>query len=423
MARPGDATAMPTACLTISHTHAPTEVRERFHFPEHEIDSVLRRLMAEAPIEEAVLLCTCNRTELYFTALREEPREALAERAAGLLSTFADAPPPPPDTFRVLQGEEAVEHLFRVCAGLESQVLGENEILGQMKTAYRLACTAGANGFFTNALFHRAFRVGKRVRTETDLSRGATTIAAMAVEHAAATLGDWSDVRVLVVGAGDIAGRVAAALQARGPAALHVSSRRRERACALAERHAAGTIPLEDLPGALGNHDLVFSATASPDHVITRCALHSDPAGPLLLYDLALPRDIDPQLGEVPNVTLHTADDLSPQLAKNMAVRESEIPKAEAMVEAAVQGYARWLQELAAVPSIRRLYEISQHVRQTQVERFAKRNPSMDQDTCARLARKVVQHLMHDIVNELKRTARRAARTHETQDYWRLPDC
>lgn len=413
---------MPITCLTINHTHAPLEVRESLHVPEPSVCGTLRALREEGLLAEGVLLCTCNRTELYFRPSNPEDPD-LPKRVLEELVRLTGAPMPPQDCALTLRGEAAARHLFRVAAGLESRVFGESEILGQVKTAYRLACEAGINGFFTNALFHRAFRAGKRVRTQTTLGAGRRSAGSLAVEDAARCLNGLAGHRVLVIGSGEIAGQVLDALEEYDFAALTVMGRNRARACALAEQHRAEARPLDQLPEAVEAADAVFSATASPDYWITPETLSARPADPpLRIYDLALPRDVDPAVGDLPGVTLIDLDRLVPAATRTGdAALETDIRAAEALVESAVDGYARWLCELHAVPSIQRLLRISEDAQRTEVDRAAANVPPEEAKRLDKLARRLSQRLMNDVINELKRTARDAAKSRNSQDCWRLP--
>lgn len=403
---------MPITCLTINHTHAPIAVRESLHVPEASVCAALQTLRDEALIAEGVLLCTCNRTELYFRP-SDPPDTELPRRVLDGLVRLTGAPAPPPECALTLQGEAAVRHLFRVAAGLESRVLGENEILGQVKTAYRLACEAGTNGFYTNALFHRAFRAGKRVRARTESGAGSSSAGNLAVEDAARRMGGLTGRRALVIGSGEMADRVLQTLEEHALAELAVLSRNRARACALAGRHRADAQPLDRLPAALMSCDVVFCATASPDYLITPEMLSARPAAsPLWIYDLAMPRDADPALGNLPGISLIDLDAITPgpdSAETDRILYETGIKAAESIIEMAVDGYTRWLCELHAVPSIQRLLALCENARRAEVARAAVELPPEETHRLEKLARRLSQRLMNDIIEELKRTARVAA--------------
>jgi glutamyl-tRNA reductase len=243
------------------------------------------------------------------------------------------------------------------------------------------------------------------------------------VEDAARCLNGLAGHRVLVIGSGEIAGQVLDALEEYDFAALTVMGRNRARACALAEQHRAEARPLDQLPEAVEAIDAVFSATASPDYWITPETLSARPTErSLLIYDLALPRDVDPAVGDLPGVTLIDLDRLVPAATRTGdAALETDARAAEAIVESAVDGYARWLCELHAVPSIQRLLRISEDAQRTEVERAAANVPPEEAKRLDKLARRLSQRLMNDVINELKRTARDAAKSRNTPDCWRLP--
>ena len=415
---------MPIACLTINHTHASIEVRESLHVPEALVCAALQALRDEALIAEGVLLCTCNRTELYFRP--SDPSDTgLPQRVLDELVRLAGAPAPPPECVLTLQGEAAVRHLFRVAAGLESRVLGENEILGQVKTAYRLACEAGTNGFYSNALFHRAFRAGKRVRARNEGGAGPFSAGNLAVEDAAGRMGGLAGRRALVIGSGEMADRVLQTLEEHALAKLAVLSRNRVRACALAARHRAEAQPIDRLAVALEVCDVVFCATASPDYLIRPEMLAARPAAsPLWIYDLAMPRDADPAVGNLPGIHLADLDAIPPGPIPAETARllhETGIGAAESIIEMAVDGYTRWLCELHAVPSIQRLLALCENARRAEVARAAVELPPEETHRLEKLARRLSQRLMNDIIEELKRTARDAAGARKARDHRQDP--
>jgi glutamyl-tRNA reductase len=408
---------MPLTCLTRNHTNTPLELRETLHFPENQICGVLKRLYAEDGVDECALLCTCNRTELYLVTSPDADLEGLT----GLLGRLGNEPTLSSSSVGILHSDAAVRHLFRVAAGLESLVLGENEILGQVKSAYRLACQAQTNGYFINETFHRAFRVGKRVRNETSLCQGSTSVGTVAVAQAEEELGGFDGRRVLIVGAGEVAHMVARGLRTRFQGPLTICSRSSRRAEPLAREFSADAAAIEDLPELLPLHDVVFSATASPNYVLTPTTFAAvDADEPLVIYDLALPRDVDPAAGALAGVTVHNLDAIQPRVTRTLAEREREVPRAEAVVEEALSDYQDWRKELAAVPSIRRLLEIAEQVRAAETNRLRDlMNPS-DVPVLERGTHRMLQNLMKAIVDELKRTARDAVDSHTTGDFARL---
>lgn len=399
---------MPLRCLTWNHRNAPVALRESLHIEEAAICGVLRALRADIPLEECALLCTCHRTELYFVppAGVAAPDDTLAQRTAALLVQIAGAAVPP-ESAALLRGDAAVRHLFRVASGLESLAIGESQILGQVKAAYRLACEAGCNGFYTNACFHRAFRAGKRVRAQTRLGAAGISAADVAVAHAERALGGLAAKRVLVAGGGEIADLLLRALADRRPARVSVARRSPGRACAVPGIAVICEVPLDAIGRAAAEHDVLFSATASPGYVLTPAMLAEWPAGhALAIYDLALPRDVDPAVAALPGVVLHHLDTLAVTAPEGVA--EEDIRAAEAIVDRAMEDYRAWRRELAAVPSIRRLIAISESVRQAELEKIAAALAGPERERMERVTHRMTQRILKAIADELKRIARDA---------------
>ena len=286
--------------LGISHKTAPIELRERLALTEGRAAGVLNDLRSHAQVSEAVAISTCNRTEIYLVV--SDPVEA-ENLALGELSRQAGIRPTELiESLYSYRGIEAARHLFRVAAGLDSMIVGEAEIQGQVKRAYELALVEGATGAILNRLFRGALAAGKRVRDETRIGEGGISVPSAAVGLATRTLGDLTGRHVLLIGAGETAELTAKALAARGVEAVFVANRRYDRAIGLAERFGGSAIRLEDLPSQLEIADIVISSTNSPHHIVEREELELVAAArqhrPLLLIDLAVPRDIDPSCRE-----------------------------------------------------------------------------------------------------------------------------
>src|SRR5262245_44608524 len=297
--------------LGVSHRTAPLSLRERLALTEGRAAGVLSALVSEETISEAAALSTCNRTELYLVATDTVEAEAAAlgvlAREAGIRPTELLGP------LYALRGPDAAGHLYRVTAGLDSMILGEAEIQGQVKRAYELALVEGATGPILNRLFRGALAAGKRARTETAVGEKGVSIPSVAVELAQRSLGDLSARRVLLVGAGETSELTARALAARGAQAVFIANRRHNRAIGLAERFGGKAVRIEELPAQLASADIVVSTTNSPHHLIERTELETIMAQrkqPLLLFDLAVPRDIDPSCREIEGVSLHDVDDV-----------------------------------------------------------------------------------------------------------------
>ena len=331
--------------LGASHHTAPLAVREKLALPPARAAELHTRLGA-AGLPELVVLNTCNRVELYgvagspadFAALEGAFCETTGIAAADFATIRAHA-----------TGEAAIRHLVAVASGLESQLLGENEIFGQVKDAYAEAQAAGRAGPVLNRVFQKAFQAAKHIRTHTALNEGQVSVANVAVELAATIFGDLSEVRVLLLGAGDIGEKTAKAFRSRGAGALTVSNRTPERAFTLAQQLDATALPFEHFARHLGDYHIIVGSTAAPD-VIVRATDLAPVHGkrrdePWLFLDLALPRDVDPEVAKLDNVYLYNLDDLAKIAAQNLAARESEVAKARALV--AGKAEAVWKQVLA----------------------------------------------------------------------------
>src|SRR5215203_6571010 len=331
--------------LGVSHKTAPLALRERLSLTEGSAVGALRELTLAEGIHEAAAISTCNRTELYLVVSDTVEAESTA---LGVLTRQAGIPPT--ELLGHLyshRGVEAADHLFRVTAGLDSMIVGEAEIQGQVKRAYELALVEGATGPILNRLFRGALAAGGRVREETRIGEKGLSIPSVAVELARRTLGDLAERRVLVVGAGETAELVARALVARGVATVFVANRHYDRAIGLAQRFDGTAVRFEELPEQLTSADIVVSATNSPHHIVERDGLEqvmkARPEQPLLAIDLAVPRDIEPACREIPGVAVHDIDDVQQIVERNEGGREAEAMRAERIVDAELDRFERWL--------------------------------------------------------------------------------
>ena len=396
--------------LGASHKTAPLELRERLALPSGRASRVLAELTEHEAVHEAAALFTCNRTELYLVTADplEAENEALAilSRQAGLRPTELLG------AIYSMRAGEAVEHLFSVTSGLDSMIVGETEIQGQVKRAYELALVEGVTGPVSNRLFRDALAAGKRVRSETEITRSNVSVSSVAVQLAADFLGDLGGKRVLVIGAGENAELTARALRARGVETLFVANRRYDRALGLAQRFAGRAITFEDLPRELEQADIVVSSTGAPHQIVGREELQYVAASrlgrPLVLIDLAVPRDIEPGVRDCPGIALHDMDDLQRAVARNVSVREAEAEEARGLVREEVERFERWLESLDVVPTIsalrRRGDEVVDQVLRENESRWESLSEA-DRERVAVLARAVVSRLLHEPTLRLKGSA------------------
>jgi glutamyl-tRNA reductase len=326
---------MNVACIGISHQTAPVELRERFAVGKKRLPEVLACALARGGIEEAVLVSTCNRVELY-TAGSSLPDAALLgmdHSPAGMIYRLKGAP--------------AVEHLFRVSSGLESMVIGETEILGQVKDAYAQAFEHGATGRVLNRLFQRAFQAAKHARSSTGITRGAVSVGSVAVALAARVFGDLRRRRIMILGAGETSELTARCLLARGARSIIVSNRSAERAAALAKELGGETIPFQRWTEQLHEVDILISSTAAP-HLIVKSsavvdAMKQRGGRPLFMMDLAVPRDIDADVYNLAGVHLYDIDSLQGIAQDTLRVRRGELARCGEIVQSHVRAFMEWL--------------------------------------------------------------------------------
>ena len=393
--------------LGVSHKTAPLELRERLALPEGRAAGVLRELLAHTAVNEAVAISTCNRTELYFVT--GDPVDAENE-ALGVLSRQAGIRPTELlGHIYSLRDGEAVRHLFEVAAGLDSMIVGEAEVQGQVKRAYEMALVEGVTGPVSNRLFRDALGAGKRARTETAISRSRVSVSSVAVELAEATLGDLASRRVLIIGAGETGELTARALHEHGVETVFVANRHYDRAIGLAQRFDGHAVRFEELPAQLAAADIVVSSTGSPHTLVgqeemeTVMELRSGRA--LLLIDIAVPRDIESSVRKLPGVTLYDMDDLQRQVARNLSVREAEATRARSLVEEEAQRYESWLATLEVVPTIAALRERGESIVDQLLRENEHRWESLsdaDRERLGVVTRAIVSRMLHEPTVRLK---------------------
>ncbi len=331
---------MPVVVVGLSHRTAPVEIRERMAFSEAVIPEVLRKLREERLAEEAVIVSTCNRVELY-AATEQEPAEAAARLRRYLLGSRGVEEPLNSEVYA--HGEpHSLEHLFKVVSGLDSMVLGETEILGQVKKAYDLALQCQATGRRLNKAFQRAFNVAKHIRTETNIQRGSVSVASVAVDLAEKIFDTLTRCTVLIIGAGDTGEKAAKALLSRGASGIVVTNRSFEKAATLAAELGGRAVPFDDWSAEFAKVDIIISSTSAPGYVVDRARLEKwlplRRGQPVLLVDIAVPRDIDPAVNTLDGVFLYDIDDLQTIASGAMRQREEEVARCEAIIRERVRG-------------------------------------------------------------------------------------
>ena len=391
----------------MSHRSAPVEVRERLAFPPCAGRRFLRRLKDEGLVSEAVLLSTCNRTEVYAVVEDEGARGGVLD----LLAEDRDVERTSleQDTYW-LTDAEAVRHLYRVASSLDSMVVGEGQILGQVREAYRAATEEHCAGQILNRLFHTSLRVGKKVRSETGIGDSSLSVPRVAVKLAEEVFGDLAGRRALVLGAGDMSELVVKHLKDRGVADLLIANRTPQRASLLAERVGGRAVAFDALAAELPEVDVVVSSTGSGEWVVQSetvagaLALRSEP---LFFIDIAVPRDIDPVVQTLGSVYLYDIDDLQAVVERNAEGRQDAAEEGEAMISPAVLEFTGWLSTLHVVPLIQELRDGAEQIRRHELARALERMEISPEEAASveRMSHSLVNKLLHGPIQEIKARA------------------
>jgi len=398
--------------MGLNHSTAPVELRERFAFAPEQLLPALRALREQLAITapEAAILSTCNRTEVYLASGPADLRSLVRPAIDWLAGTGGVAGDQLMAHTYVLEQRDAARHAFRVASGLDSMVLGEPQILGQMKQAVREADAAGTLGTTLHQLFQRSFSVAKEVRTSTEIGAHSISMAAASVRLAAQLFEDLRETRVLFVGAGEMIELVATHFAARNPKSMAVANRTLERGERLASRFGASALRLADLPARLQDFDAVISCTASTLPIIglgaVERALTARRHRPMFMVDLAVPRDIEPEVARLSDVYLYTVDDLSTIVQTAGEKRQAAVEQAEAIIDAGVQSFAHWLDQRASVPLIQALNQQTDNWRSAEIARARKllaKGTDVDSVLDA-LSRGLTQKLLHGTLAELHAT-------------------
>jgi glutamyl-tRNA reductase len=393
----------------LNHRTAPIELRERLAYSDASLPSALNALTSRPGVSEAAILSTCNRTELY--ALCSDPA-----REGYLLRYLSESHSVPISELAghcyQYQDGEAAAHLLRVTCGLDSLVLGEPQILGQVKDAFAVAVQCTSIGPVLNGLFRAAIATGKRARTETDIGKGGFSIGHAAVDLAKAIFGDLEASKVLILGAGKMSELTAKHLLATGIHVVFVANRTLDKATAMANRLGGKAIRYDEFPQMLEAADIVISSTAAPNHILTcdsiQPALKNRRGRPLFLIDIAMPRDIDPAVAELDNVFLYDIDDLESVVEDMAKGREAERPKVELIIQDAMAEFMSWLRSLEAAPIISQLKQKHEEIRQTELARLRNQLPNMTTEAWERIelaTKSMVNRIGKQPIERLKESA------------------
>ena len=379
--------------LGLNHHTAPLAIRERVAFQPEKLALALYDLAHAESVREAAILSTCNRTELYFAA--EQPQHAADWLARFHHVALNDVSP----YLYAYPQRDAIRHVFRVASGLDSMVIGEPQILGQVKDAVRHAEQAGTMGTLLHKLFQNTFAVAKEVRSTTAIGANTVSMAAAAVNLTARIFERVADQHVLFIGAGEMIELCAAHFSGAQPKSMTVANRTEERALALASRFGAQTMRIDQIGDDLARFDVVVSCTAAPLPIVglgmVERAVKVRRHRPIVMVDLAVPRDIEPEVGELDDIFLYTVDDLAQVVDAGMESRQQAVIEAEQIISTRVDGFLHWMSARQTVPAIRALREHAEVLRRTELER-AMRLLAKGDDPC-----KVLEALSHGLANKL----------------------
>jgi glutamyl-tRNA reductase len=384
--------------LGISHKTAPVALRERLAFTESEAVEFAREVTATSEVREAVIISTCNRTEVYLVVGDPVRAESdvlgmLARRASIRPTELAEAIYSPRNC-------DVARHLYRVTAGLDSMIVGEAEVQGQVRRAHEAAMAAGCTGPLTNRLFAAALTTGKRVRSETEIGSSRVSVPSVAVDLALSVLGGLEQRHVVILGAGDTSELTARALADQGAGTIFVANRHADRALSLAQRFGGSVVGLDKLPDQLLRADIVLCSTSSPHPIVGREELElvmAERRGrPLLLIDIAVPRDVEAACAELEGVTLY---DMQAVVARNLSTREVQAPRALEIVEEEIHRFARWLGQLDVLPTVGALREHGEEIVEQVLAENSGRWESASPRDVARveaIARAIMSRLLHE---------------------------
>lgn len=354
----------------LNHTTAGVELRGRISFRKSEMKRQLMRLLESEHVDGAVIVSTCNRTEIYIST--PDPELGIAAVRDFLLVEKDVRPEELDASLYAKSGEEAVSHLFSVVSSLDSMVLGEQQIIGQTRTAFKEASHCGSVNLILSRLFRQALECGKRVRSQTVISESHVSVSTVAIDIAKRAFDDFSDKTVLVVGAGEASELAARYLKEQGVEAFIVSSRTREHAIVLAEELGGVARRFEDLRLLVRDADIIVSGTASPHYVITPDMFDGSQRDKLLILDIAIPRDVDPACGQVDGVIVRNLDDIGAEIAANKDNRSVAAEQARAIVDEETQKFMDWSAAYAVTPIIKAIRLDAERIREQEVEHLLK---------------------------------------------------
>ncbi|MEC0372346.1 glutamyl-tRNA reductase [Paenibacillus chibensis] len=391
----------------LNYRTAPVEVRERFTFEQNELPEALSQLMLTKSVMEGVIVATCNRTEIYVVVDR---LHMCGYFIRSFMEQWFDIPREEfTQHLYIYEDEQAISHLFRVTCGLDSMVIGETQILGQVRTAFLQSQQEKATGTWFNMLFKQAVTLGKRAHSETSIGESAVSVSYAAVELGKRIFGMFDDKKVLILGAGKMSELTVRHLYANGAEEVIVANRTLARAEELASKFKGTPCTMEQALERLHEVDILISSTGAKDYVLDRAqvseSMKKRQSRPLFIIDIAVPRDIDPTIAELNNVFLYDIDDLEGIVESNLEMRRAEAAKIEVMIQEEMDEFHQWLKTLGVRPAIRALQEKSSSIHEETLQSLFNKLPELDEHqrkVIRRLTKSIVNQMMHDPINRIK---------------------
>ncbi|MCX7762732.1 MAG: glutamyl-tRNA reductase [Candidatus Kryptonium sp.] len=380
----------------LNHKTAGVEVREKLYYTLEETKEILPEIV-HLFLKEGVLLSTCNRTELYGVLKSDEVKPEqiinflISKKEAYQIVDYSH--------FYIMRSYDAVRHLLEVASGIDSMLIGDVQILGQVKDAYEVAVKCGVVGTLLHQVFHTAFRAGKRAKSETSISEGAVSISYAAVELAEKIFADLSKKKGMLIGAGETAELTAKHLSSHGMSELYIANRTIERAQKLAEQFNGKVITLEEITDKLSEVDIVVSSVAVSDYILTfsqvKNAMSKRGNRPILIIDIGVPRNVEPSVKEIENVFLEDIDSLESIAKANYERRLSEIPKVQRIIDEELKNFIKWYESYQVAPTIKLLRERFEEIRQLEIEKYRNKFSPEDFQKVDALTRSLVNKLLH----------------------------
>ena len=395
---------MELVVVGLNHRSAPIEIREQVAFADNEVLEILNSVREEKRLLESMLVSTCNRTEFYGISTNEDEANLYIRE---LLSRFKTVNLSSNNSYAyTLTRTESIRHLFRVAAGLDSMVLGEPQILGQVRQAHELAIKAQASGLVLNKMLQSAMATGRRIRNETQIGAGAISVASAAAELAGKIFDDLSKRSVLLIGVGEMGALTARHMLDRGVRKLTIANRTYHKAEELADSMGGQARSLDQIENTMESVDIVISSTGAAQPLVRkeqmRQILSQRSGRPLYVIDIAVPRDFDQSIGKLDGIFLHDIDDMNLLVNRNLNERREEIPQAEAIIEQQLEVFLTWRRSLAAAPAIKKLREHIRELRVREVSRHAKRFCSEDQNQLDRLTESILNKILHPMMANVR---------------------